>query len=612
MLDNADNIPKVDVTIEDRIRACFAPPISHLSSSDKCVLQNESIKDLELSESCEPEGIPLMDYVFPSSSAAGKIVRPDMIKLFTTNTKFIRDTQKVLKSMELVGSADSTDSVDSKDVNKALQVWSDLKMQKDFKDKYHYIDWERFTFLNQNDIFLQVLSMYNLAAPVMALLVPVVMLLVPFFVIQSKGVSMTFSNYLDIFKDVVKKHAIGKIFTSFGDVSWNERIYMLISVGVYVLSLYQNTQICTKFYNNMYKIHDILFTLSTFIKNTVEKMHLFIDQTAKCKTYRKFVNVVKEKILVLTSIHVTIDQIKPFSMSYKKLSDMGVVLKMFYDLYDNRVTDDAMSFAFGFTGYLSNMQDIKRNIQTRVMGYGNVLSGKSGKSGKSVNTIIELEDVIYPPLIHSSPVKNDILLDKDCIITGPNASGKTTILKSVLLNILFTQQYGCGFYSKCTITPYHYLHCYLNVPDTSGRDSLFQSESRKCKKILEKIEKMGVEKRHFCLFDELYSGTNPIEAVTCGHAYLAHLGEMSNIQYMLTTHYKDLCEKLKDKDMSNMYKMDVLVDTSATNSATNSATKSLTYTYRIEHGINEVDGGVEVLRKMNYPSSILEKIDNAR
>jgi DNA mismatch repair ATPase MutS len=211
-----------------------------------------------------------------------------------------------------------------------------------------------------------------------------------------------------------------------------------------------------------------------------------------------------------------------------------------------------------------------------------------------------IKNIYYPTLVKDSPKKNSIKLQKDCIITGPNASGKTTTLKSVLINILLTQQYGCGFYDKMSFIPYHYLHCYLNVPDTSGRDSLFQSESRKCKKILDKINKLGGSVRHFCLFDELYSGTNPKEAVKCGYAYLSHLSNTANIQYMLTTHYTELCEKFSKKDTIENYKMLVKVD---------EATSTITYTYKIVKGVNDVDGGVEVLRQMNYPVSILNKMN---
>jgi DNA mismatch repair ATPase MutS len=37
---------------------------------------------------------------------------------------------------------------------------------------------------------------------------------------------------------------------------------------------------------------------------------------------------------------------------------------------------------------------------------------------------------------------------------------------------------------------------------------------------------------------------------------------------------------------------------------------SFEYLYKIEEGINEVDGGVEVLRQMQYPTEILDKLSH--
>ena len=93
------------------------------------------------------------------------------------------------------------------------------------------------------------------------------------------------------------------------------------------------------------------------------------------------------------------------------------------------------------------------------------------------------------------------MLAKNIVITGPNASGKTTTLKTTIINILLSQQIGYGCFESLEMMPYDYVHCYLNIPDTSGRDSLFQAEARRCKEILDIIEQNSNE-RHFCLFDE--------------------------------------------------------------------------------------------------------------
>ena len=137
------------------------------------------------------------------------------------------------------------------------------------------------------------------------------------------------------------------------------------------------------------------------------------------------------------------------------------------------------------------------------------------------------------------------------IITGPNASGKTTILKSTLINIIFTQQFGCGFYDSAKFSPFKHIHCYLNIPDTSGRDSLFQAEARRCKEILDVITS-NKKDSHFCAFDELYSGTNPEEAETSAAAFMLYLQKYKNVSSLLTTHFVKVCKKLdKIKGIEN-------------------------------------------------------------
>ena len=55
----------------------------------------------------------------------------------------------------------------------------------------------------------------------------------------------------------------------------------------------------------------------------------------------------------------------------------------------------------------------------------------------SNNKILQIQD-IYHPLI-DKPVFNSVLLDKNCIITGSNASGKSTFIKAVAINIILAQ-----------------------------------------------------------------------------------------------------------------------------------------------------------------------------
>jgi DNA mismatch repair ATPase MutS len=137
----------------------------------------------------------------------------------------------------------------------------------------------------------------------------------------------------------------------------------------------------------------------------------------------------------------------------------------------------------------------------------------------------------------------------------------------------------------------------LNIPDTSGRDSLFQAEARRCKDIIDIIQ-TNKKERHFCVFDELYSGTNPEEAVLSATAFMRYLIANKQVKCILTTHYISICNELsKHKEIKN-YKMNTEV------SDTKEGT-SFKYTYLLKPGISIVKGGLKVLSDMNYPKEII-------
>jgi DNA mismatch repair ATPase MutS len=142
----------------------------------------------------------------------------------------------------------------------------------------------------------------------------------------------------------------------------------------------------------------------------------------------------------------------------------------------------------------------------------------------------------------------------------------------------------------------------LNIPDTSGRDSLFQAESRRCKDIIDIIlANQGASDRHYCIFDELYSGTNPTEATKSAYAFLMYLGNFKNVNFILTTHYLSVCKRFKRSTAIQNYQMDAEID---------EETGKIAYTYKIRRGISKIQGAVKILEEMNYPREILDTIQN--
>jgi DNA mismatch repair ATPase MutS len=294
-------------------------------------------------------------------------------------------------------------------------------------------------------------------------------------------------------------------------------------------------------------------------------------------------------------------KLTPYSLTLHKTIELGQLMKCFYSLNKSDNFISSLYFSFGFNGYLKNIETIQGFITTKVMNYCSYNNTNPTYFDNSyfanLNTIQTSNTIETTNTTKHKIVKNSYKLDKNIIITGPNASGKTTILKSTLINIIFSQQFGCGFYNSAKLSPFKYIHCYLNIPDTSGRDSLFQAESRRCKEILDIVQEFKKD-THICIFDELFSGTNHSEAVISTTEFMKYLVEFKYVSSLLTTHFIKVCKKLnKNKNIVNFN-----MHTLKTNTNKN------IHTYLLKEGISEVKGGLQVLHDLNFPTEILENI----
>jgi DNA mismatch repair ATPase MutS len=250
----------------------------------------------------------------------------------------------------------------------------------------------------------------------------------------------------------------------------------------------------------------------------------------------------------------------------------------------------------GFEGYIDNLMGVWENLNAGNVAYTEYYLGKS-KSKKHFTKFVEQ---YYPAHLGSCAIYNTCSLDKNMIISAPNAAGKTTLLKSTAINIVFSQQVGCGFYKSGMVVPYTHIHSYLNIPDTSGRDSLFQAESRRCKEIIDMVSSHENQNaRHFAILDELYSGTNPTEAGKSAYAFLKYLSKYENIDFMLTTHYVYVCKKFKKSHKIRNFKMGVEYT---------DMNEGYRFTYKLETGISKIQGAMKILKDMDYPQEMLDNI----
>ena len=600
----------------DKIHEIFKIPICYNEKVKK--LNDSVISDLELVKSVEKEESSIYDNVFKPNNKVSTRVIEQLASYYTTDTNYLKDTQKMIQSL----SSDELNTIYNKhnfrdfELNDVVSLWEDIKGETGFLEKYLYIDWSFAKHLNNNTHFLQLMSIYNIASPILSLCLPIFVLIIPFFVIKMKGIELNIKEYIDILKVLISNHSIFKVFTHFHLVDNSQKMYLVISAAFYLFSIYQNILICIRFYSNMQKIHNYLFKFKKYLAYTLDIMNYYSLKTNELTNYTNFNQTLDQHKLILVQLYNELNKITPFTFSFSKISEIGHIMYNFYQIYDNETYNNTLLYSFGFNGYFNLIHQTSLHIHENKLVKTQFIEENKDeakdeakdeskneakdeakeKSNKSKGKPV-FKKMYYPKFINQDQttiIKNDCNLNKNMIITGPNASGKTTTLKSALINVILSQQIGYGCFESLKLCPYDFIHCYLNIPDTSGRDSLFQAEARRCKEIIDCID-VEKDKTHFCIFDELYSGTNPEEAVVSAFAFMDYIVKNNNVTCLLTTHYVKLCKKLSKNKMIKNYNMKTL-----------KKNDNFEYTYLIQEGISKIKGGLKVLKDMNYPQEILD------
>jgi hypothetical protein len=535
-------------------------------------------------------------FVRPTNVFSGEMTR-EVQKRFTTDTDFLKDTQCIIEQtgeyVETVNQYMETDMANVvPDTSRLLEIWKDTKENAQFLHTYSYLEWPILEYLNDSPEFLQALSVVNILSPLFSLLVPFLFLIFPFVILRIKQVEITVQEYVHTLRDIAKNHFIGKALSS--EFTLQGIAYLLFTFGLYALQTYQNVNSCIRYYDNLVKINRNLEYMKYHVRHTIMRMDTFFRIHSNKRSYRGFCKDISAHTGCLRGLLMKLEGITPFTLSCSKMTNIGYMLQCYYQLYSNSQYENSIRYSVGFGAYMDVLVGI----------YGKYREGHLGKATFNTENHTEFNDQYYPAHSFATSVKNKCNLGKNMIITGVNASGKTTYIKTTAINILLSQQFGVGFYSTASICPYTHIHSYLNIPDTSGRDSLFQAESRRCKTIIDAIEstKQNEEARHFLIFDELYSGTNPEEASKSAISLLRYLTTFDNVRFMLTTHYVKVCKKFRKSEKISNYKMKVHIDKNG----------AIQYCYRIQKGISKIQGGVEILKMMNYPEEILRDIQNTR
>lgn len=195
---------------------------------------------------------------------------------------------------------------------------------------------------------------------------------------------------------------------------------------------------------------------------------------------------------------------------------------------------------------------------------------------------------MYHPLL-TNPVKNSISVNRGVLLTGSNASGKSTFLKTAAINAIFAQtihtvlaeEYEASYFEICSSMALR--------DDLAGGESYYIVEIRAIKRILDAV---GKGRFVLCFVDEVLRGTNTVERISASTEILKSLSG-KDVMCFAATHDVELTELLGE--MYDNYHFEEEIEDG-----------DVKFNYRLLTGKATTRNAIKLLGVMGYEDKIIE------
>ncbi|MFA6066158.1 MAG: hypothetical protein WC707_03180 [Candidatus Babeliaceae bacterium] len=192
-------------------------------------------------------------------------------------------------------------------------------------------------------------------------------------------------------------------------------------------------------------------------------------------------------------------------------------------------------------------------------------------------------------LLVKNAVPNNISEQKNIILTGPNAGGKTTAIRAILQNIVLGQTFGVAAAETFEATMFDVVHSYLNISDNILNGlSLFASEVKRAQDILQTIKTLQPDTKFFFALDELFTGTVAEDGEACAYEFVKRIAALDNVQFIYATHFNKLKELGKASPLCANYKVDAPIK---------NADDKLVYPFTLSPGASNARVALDIARE---------------
>lgn len=204
--------------------------------------------------------------------------------------------------------------------------------------------------------------------------------------------------------------------------------------------------------------------------------------------------------------------------------------------------------------------------------------------------IMEYEDAYHPFI--DEPVYNSFSTESSILLTGSNASGKSTFLKMTAINAILAQTI-VTVAAKKYIAPYYKVMTSMALSDNifSSR-SYFIVEIMSLKRILESNRNVNI----LCCIDEVLRGTNTVERIAASSQILKCL-ENNNVLCFAATHDVELSTILNEH-YSNYHFQETI------------SNENVLFDYKIYEGPSKTKNAIKLLNMLGYEKNLVKDAEN--
>jgi DNA mismatch repair ATPase MutS len=197
---------------------------------------------------------------------------------------------------------------------------------------------------------------------------------------------------------------------------------------------------------------------------------------------------------------------------------------------------------------------------------------------------------LYHPLIEDCVKNNLTITNKSILITGSNMSGKSTFLRSLIINSVLAQTIYTCFADEFK-SPIIKQFSSIRIDDDlfDGKSYYFQ-EVGIMASLLEQVDSSD---QNLFVLDEVFKGTNTIERIASAKAILSYLNRNENI-VIVATHDIELADLLAQE--YDLYHFTETVEN-----------KALHFDHTIKSGQLKTRNAIKILELSNYPADVIKE-----